>query len=56
MNINKNQAKIIVEALEQCKDVNGFIDYEERLLLNEIVSYFKLKYRRSELSANLIFE
>jgi hypothetical protein len=45
MKINEEEAKIIIESIEQCQNINGFIDEQEKDLLIKIRFEFPhLKY------------
>ena len=55
MSISREEAKIILQALEQCWKVNGFINDEEQDLIRKLKFEFDIKYHYSENSANIIF-
>lgn len=43
MTITKEEGKIILESMQHCWDVNGFIDDEDKELFIKIKSEFNLK-------------
>ncbi len=55
MNINIEEAKIIIQSIEQCWSINGFIDDEDKELLLKLKTEFNLKYTHTPTSSNLIF-
>lgn len=55
MSIDREEAKLILQALEQCWNVNGFIDDEEKELIRKLKFEFDIKYHYSQNSANIIF-
>lgn len=43
MSISREEAKIIISSLLQCKSVNGFIDEEENELLKKLKFEFNIR-------------